>query len=236
MTLEKTLDDPSAFLRFAKTMREQMEQFPDGDHSGIENYLAKSIRHICELAIKLDEFANVIPMVQELSKNEADTVTFLCPNPDPKDDEDRIAIICNGAWTNWRDMRFSGASLHSAVERAYTDYKQAEHLSATLDAPEVERAFIQGLPLSGDALRGGLAYALTLRRVIDMPTARAIIDEAIDSFVEFRHGEIVTGKYDRFQGRVIGYYLTNENTPGVVVQELGTKIKHIYANKDVVRG
>lgn len=42
----------------------------------------------------------------------------------------------------------------------------------------VRESVQEALQESGDALRGEIAYALTKRLVIDMPTARAAVDEA----------------------------------------------------------
>lgn len=50
---------------------------------------------------------------------------------------------------------------------------------------------------------------------------------------QFRYRQIVEGTRDGFKGSVIGYYRTVEGKPGVVVQELGTRIKHIYDCKHV---
>jgi len=42
----------------------------------------------------------------------------------------------------------------------------------------VRESVLEALRESGDDLRGKIAYALTTRLVIDMPTARAAVDEA----------------------------------------------------------
>jgi len=41
-------------------------------------------------------------------------------------------------------------------------------------------------------------------------------------------GDTYHVEYDRFIGEVIGYYLTRENQKGVVLQQIGTKVVHVY--------
>ena len=50
---------------------------------------------------------------------------------------------------------------------------------------------------------------------------------------QFRYRQIVEGTRDGFKGSVIGFYRTLEKTHGVVVQENGSRIKHIYDCKHV---
>lgn len=38
-------------------------------------------------------------------------------------------------------------------------------------------------------------------------------------------------EHDGFQGRVIGSYLTEEGKPGVVLQQTGTRVVHVYGEK-----
>lgn len=35
-------------------------------------------------------------------------------------------------------------------------------------------------------------------------------------------------KFDDFIGKVIGYYLTNEGKKGVVLQQMDTRVVHVY--------
>ena len=41
-------------------------------------------------------------------------------------------------------------------------------------------------------------------------------------------GTIVSIEHDGFVGTVIGYYTTREGKPGVVLQQIGTKVVHVY--------
>jgi hypothetical protein len=46
-------------------------------------------------------------------------------------------------------------------------------------------------------------------------------------------GERVTVEYDGFTGDVIGHYTTREGKQGVVVQQDGTKVVHVYGRARV---
>lgn len=37
--------------------------------------------------------------------------------------------------------------------------------------------------------------------------------------------------HDGFEGKVIGYYITWENKPGVVLQQQNTRVVHVYSTK-----
>jgi hypothetical protein len=46
-------------------------------------------------------------IIETLTEHEADSVTFLCANPDFNDQPDH-AVLCNGGWTEFVDIRFVG--------------------------------------------------------------------------------------------------------------------------------
>ncbi len=46
-----------------------------------------------------------------------------------------------------------------------------------------------------------------------------------------RRGEIYKIAHDGFEGDVIGIYLTREDKAGVVLQQLGTRVVHVYGEK-----
>lgn len=57
-------------------------------------------------------------MLNALRADEGDSITLLCDNPDFNGMPNN-AVECNGAWTNWKDHRFTGDSLLLAVRAAY---------------------------------------------------------------------------------------------------------------------
>lgn len=44
-------------------------------------------------------------------------------------------------------------------------------------------------------------------------------------------GSTHTIEHDGFEGEVIGYYTTREGKQGVVMQQLGTRVVHVYGTK-----
>ena len=44
-------------------------------------------------------------------------------------------------------------------------------------------------------------------------------------------GEIYVIEHDGFTGSVIGFYRTREGKQGVVLQQLGCKVVHVYSTK-----
>jgi len=81
---------------------------------------AEGVGDLEELA---DANRSFVEMLHELRREEGDSVTLLCDNPD-FNGQPNNAIECNGAWTNWTERRFTGDSLTAAVRAAY-DAKRA---------------------------------------------------------------------------------------------------------------
>lgn len=52
-----------------------------------------------------------IRYLEELRLGEGDSVTILCDDPEAESTAKRMAIVCNGAWTQWQDRRFYGESI-----------------------------------------------------------------------------------------------------------------------------
>lgn len=47
----------------------------------------------------------------------------------------------------------------------------------------------------------------------------------------YPHGTSLTVAHDGFAGTVIGYYVTREGRPGLVLQQHGTRVVHVYSLK-----
>lgn len=60
------------------------------------------------------EFASLLYYLRE---GEGDSITLLCDNPD-FNGQPNNAVECCGAWTDWKDRRFTGDSLVGAVRTA----------------------------------------------------------------------------------------------------------------------
>lgn len=55
--------------------------------------------------------------LEELRMGEGDSVTILCDDPEADSTAKRMAIVCNGAWTQWEDRRFYGESIVQCLAR-----------------------------------------------------------------------------------------------------------------------
>lgn len=51
------------------------------------------------------------------------------------------------------------------------------------------------------------------------------------AIVEFRIGQPFRIEHDGFEGEVRGFYVTREGKPGVVLQQHGTRVVHVYGTK-----
>lgn len=219
-TLEMSNDEQNAcanflgsFLtQFAESLRKQYEKAQE-QRVGNSKYLDDRMWEMMTKLRNLDEGA---------------TVTICSSNPDPATPDEAELIICCGFWTGWADARFYARTVQDALEKAWAaflEYRNLKNLLRKTEKPakEIEVETIAGLPIIDDFFRGCLALALISRKIIDMPTARAIIDEAIDGYLKYKYGDIVkikpTGQ--KF-GRVVGYFRTLGDTAGVTVEtELG---------------
>jgi hypothetical protein len=47
----------------------------------------------------------------------------------------------------------------------------------------------------------------------------------------YPYGTRLSVAHDGFSGRVIGYYVTEEGKPGLVLQMTGTRVVHVYSTK-----
>jgi len=74
-----------------------------------------------------DEAATV-RFINDLRGHEGDSVTILCNNPD-FNGQPNCAILCNGEWTDYDDLRFKGDTVLQCLARASiakNDWHQAE--------------------------------------------------------------------------------------------------------------
>lgn len=58
-----------------------------------------------------------------------------------------------------------------------------------------------------------------------------LILNKIDEFKDKELNQIVSIEHDGFKGNIIGYYRTREGKSGVVLQQEGTKVVHVYGEK-----
>jgi hypothetical protein len=58
--------------------------------------------------------------IEQLRAEEGDSVTILCDDPEAESADRRLAIDCNGAWTDWRERRFYGESVLQCLALAVT--------------------------------------------------------------------------------------------------------------------
>jgi hypothetical protein len=56
--------------------------------------------------------------IEILRADEGDTVTILCDDPEAWTNDKRLAVECNGGWTDWRNVRFYGESVVQCVAKA----------------------------------------------------------------------------------------------------------------------
>jgi len=71
-----------------------------------------------------EEAFEVLSLIDTLRQHEGDSVTILCDNPEFHGPNN--IIVCNGEWTDWKDVRFSGKSVleclqKAAIERRHND-------------------------------------------------------------------------------------------------------------------
>lgn len=64
-------------------------------------------------------FLSVGALIERLRAEEGDSVTINCSNPDFEGPAE--AVDCNGAWTAWKDKRFTGSNLLEALTAAYAE-------------------------------------------------------------------------------------------------------------------
>lgn len=70
--------------------------------------------------------------IDQLRADKGDSVIILSENPGDLDSSYRTAIDCNGAWTDWRDRRFTGESVIQCLAKAVT-----ARAALAKDAPDV---------------------------------------------------------------------------------------------------
>jgi hypothetical protein len=73
-----------------------------------------------------DPLDSEVALIEELVRNEGDSVTILSVNPEEIDCTQRQAIECNGEWTGWVNKRFYGRSLKKCLQAAYAECRSRE--------------------------------------------------------------------------------------------------------------
>ncbi|CDO37634.1 hypothetical protein [Novosphingobium sp. KN65.2] len=63
-----------------------------------------SVLHDGRPRVSAEEAIEIWRLIERLTDGEGDTVNVLCPNPD-FNGQPNYAIECNGAWTDWIEMR-----------------------------------------------------------------------------------------------------------------------------------
>jgi hypothetical protein len=75
-----------------------------------------------------------IRYLEELRLGEGDSVTILCDDPEAESAAKRMAIVCNGAWTQWEDRRFYGESIVQCLAKGVHTMRIMQ-VDRTLTAP-----------------------------------------------------------------------------------------------------
>lgn len=65
----------------------------------------------------------IVDMIEKLCVDEGRSITILCPNPDG---EPNRTVVCNGDWTGYEDVRFSGLTLSNCLESASAAFREAQ--------------------------------------------------------------------------------------------------------------
>jgi hypothetical protein len=73
--------------------------------------------------VDVAQLVDLMKMIDRLRDGEGDAVAILCDNPDGSPNN---AVECCGAWTEWEDRRFEGASLYEALSAAVATKNVAE--------------------------------------------------------------------------------------------------------------
>lgn len=74
-------------------------------------------------------------LINILRAGEGDSVTLICDNPDFNMGAN-CAVECNGAWTDWWDVRFEADTLLDALSRAFIAYNNFEATGKLPDEPK----------------------------------------------------------------------------------------------------
>lgn len=66
--------------------------------------------------------SEIVRLIDELRRDEGDSVTFISDNPD-FNGQPNCAIVCNGDWTGYEDRRFAADTILDALSAAATERK-----------------------------------------------------------------------------------------------------------------
>lgn len=101
--------------------------------------------------------------IEKLRVDEGDSVTILCDDPEAATTDKRLAVECNGGWTDWRNVRFYGESVLQCLAKAIcardagdlsdgVNMGDAAQLApgADMDKDQVTRRIMQAIDLARD--------------------------------------------------------------------------------------
>ncbi|MGX9145880.1 hypothetical protein [Mesorhizobium sp. 128a] len=81
------------------------------------------IRELLEANNRYLQDARNWHMVEQLRADEASSVEILCDNAD-FNGQPNNAVVCNGSWTDWQNLRFTGDTIDAALAAAIAAYTQ----------------------------------------------------------------------------------------------------------------
>ncbi|MFN7110284.1 MAG: hypothetical protein ACK4M2_01510 [Brevundimonas sp.] len=84
-----------------------------GDATGLG--LTADTDPVCDMALSA---LRIQRLIEALRTDEGDCVTIAADDPEATDADDRMAVDCNGAWTDWNDRRFKGATVLQCLTKA----------------------------------------------------------------------------------------------------------------------
>jgi len=158
------------------------------------------------------------------------------------DDETSVLVAEDDAWTIWQ------AALSTQAEEIARLTKERDEAGANAAARMAEyRGRVEALCIERDALKAEVARLREVLERLAKLTPRAANSEyaedhhmTVKDIAEStlqnggdvpRDGETYRIAHDGFEGTVIGSYRTREGKEGVVLQQTGTKVVHVYGRK-----
>jgi hypothetical protein len=118
--VERLTEESLRFKRYWTQERERGEKLQN-DNIALSGEV-EQLRAQVERARDTAEMPEVAAMryIEQLRAEEGDSVTILCDDPEAESADRRLAIDCNGAWTDWRERRFYGESVLQCLALAVT--------------------------------------------------------------------------------------------------------------------
>lgn len=75
---------------------------------------------------ELDRLRQVLGNIEYLRHEEGDSITVCCSDPDADSVDTQVAIDCEGFWTDFRNRRYYGRDVATALSNAVLDRKAYE--------------------------------------------------------------------------------------------------------------